>query len=114
MGLDKFEHVTKEIDGINYRVIEATISKDRADFLTQLLTHNNVPTFLESNPVKEGEAQTYNLLTPQLTFNPVVKVYNRELRTLEGHRVTPDIWNQLTDKPEPNYWDISKKEFLKK
>ena len=114
MGLDKFEHVTKEIDGINYRVIEANISKDRADFLIQLLTHNSVPTFLENNPAKEGEASTYNLLTPQLTFNPVVKVYNRELRTLDGYHVTPDIWNQLTDKPEPNYWDLSKKEFLKK
>jgi hypothetical protein len=48
-----------------------------------------------------------------VTFNPVVKVYNRELRTLAGHRVTPDYWNQLTEKTEPNYWDLSKKESQK-
>jgi hypothetical protein len=113
MALEKFEHPTKELDGINYRVIEANISQDRIDFLTKILTHNNVPVFVESNPPKEGADPTFNLLTPQLTFNPIVKVYNRELRTPDGHRVTPDIWNQLTDKPEPNYWDLSKKEFLK-
>ncbi len=114
MPLDKFEHPTKEIDGTNYRVIEANISQSRADFLTKLLAHNRVPTLLEANPVKEGEQPTFNLLTTMLTFNPIVKVYNRELRTLDGHRVTPDIWNQLTDKPEPNYWDLNKKDFLKK
>ncbi len=114
MPLDKFEHPTKEIDGINYRVIEANISQHRADFLVSLLTHNHVPVKLEPNPIKEGEEATFNLLTPMLTFNPIVKVYNRELRTQEGHRVTPDIWNQLTDIPEPNYWDLSKKDFTSK
>ncbi|HRJ29156.1 MAG TPA: hypothetical protein PLV21_10170 [Cyclobacteriaceae bacterium] len=109
MALDKFQHPTKEIDGKTYRIIETGISKNRADFLVQLLTHNKLETILETDPPKEGAEQTYTIITPDVTFNPIVKVYNRELRTLSGHRVTPDIWNQLTDKPEPNYWDLSKK-----
>jgi len=114
MALDKFQHPTKEIDGRNFRIIEAGITKGRADFLHQLLTHNKVETILETDPLKEGQEQTYTLITPDLTFNPIVKVYNRELRTLDGKHVTPDYWNQFTDQAEPNYWDLSKKAFLKK
>lgn len=114
MGLQKFEHIIKEIDGANYRVIEAGISHNRALFLQQLLTHNRVETRLEADPTQEGKEPTFTLLTPDVTFNPVIKVYNRELRTPDGRRVTPDYWNQLTEKTEPNYWDLSKKDFLKK
>lgn len=114
MGLDKFQHVTKEIDGVNYRIIESAITKERAEFLHRLLKHNKLETIIETDVPKEGQEQTYTLITPDVTFNPVVKVYNRELRTFDGHRVTPDYWNQLTDKTEPNYWDLKKKDFLKK
>jgi hypothetical protein len=51
------------------------------------------------------------LITPDVTLNAIVKVYNRELRTLDGKKVTPDYWNQKTDKLEPNYWDRGKKDF---
>lgn len=109
MPLDKFQHPTKEIDGKTFRIIEANVSKNRADFLEQLLKHNRVEIVVETDLPKEGAEQTYTIITPDVTFNPIVKVYNRELRTLDGHRVTPDIWNQLTTKAEPNYWDLGKK-----
>lgn len=109
MALDKFQHPTKEIDGKTYRIIETGISKSRADFLNELLTHNKVAVIVETDLPKEGAEQAYTIITPDVTFNPIVKVYNRELRTLSGHKVTPDYWNQLTDKTEPNYWDLSKK-----
>ncbi len=114
MALDKFQHVTKEIDGVNYRIIETGIPKSRAEFLQRLLQHNKLEVIVETDPPKEGTEQTYTLITPDVTFNPVVKVYNRELRTFDGRRVTPDYWNQLTEKTEPNYWDLDKKDFLKK
>ncbi len=112
MGLDKFQHTTKEIDGVNYRVLESAIAKSRAEFLQKLLSHNGLETKIETDLAKEGQEQTYSLITTDVTFNPVVKVYNRELRTPEGQHVTPDYWNQLTTHLEPNYWDRSKKEFL--
>ena len=112
MGLEKYQHTTKEIDGVNYRILEAGITKSRAEFLQKLLAHNHLETVIETDPPKEGQEPTFTLITADVTFNPVVKVYNRELRTPEGHRVTPDYWNQLTTNLEPNYWDRSKKEFL--
>ena len=112
MGLEKFDHTTKEIDGVNYRILEGGITKSRAEFLQKLLAHNNLETKIDADLPKEGQEQTYSLITADVTFNPVVKVYNRELRTFEGKHVTPDYWNQLTTNVEPNYYDRSKKEFL--
>ncbi|MDL5048866.1 hypothetical protein QQ054_22900 [Oscillatoria amoena NRMC-F 0135] len=111
MSLEKFQHITKEIDGVNHRVIETGVSRNRVDFLQQLLAHNKLEVIVETDPPKEGQEQTYTLITPDVTFNPVVKVYNRELRTPDGRRVTPDYWNQLTKETEPNYWDLGKKHF---
>ncbi len=114
MSLRKFEHVIKEIDGVNYRVIESGISRKRADFLQHLLSINNIEVRLEADPEAEGRERTYTLLTPDVTFNPIVKVYNRELRTPDGRRVTPDYWNQLTTDTDPNYWDLNKKNYSSK
>jgi hypothetical protein len=109
MSLQKFEHITREIEGVNYRVIETHITQERAAFLQNLLKVNGVPTRLEADPPVEGKPVTYTLLTPEVTCNPVVKVYNRELRTPDGRRITPDYWNQVTTETNPNYWDLRKK-----
>lgn len=112
MSLLKFQHPIKEINGANYRVIEDGITKERADFLHALLKHNHHETIIEEVPNKvETEPSTWLIATLDVTFNPIVKVYNRELRTPEGNRVTPDYWNQKTKKVEPNYWDREKKDF---
>jgi len=113
MSLNKTEHIIIEIDGVNHRVIEAGCAKDRVDFLQRLLTLNHVETKIqEKPPVKEGEVLTYTIATPDLSFNPIIKVYNRELRTFEGHHVTADYWNQKTNEAEPNYWDYQKKKWI--
>ncbi len=112
MTLLKFQHPIKEVNGINCRVIEEKISKERAEFLHELLALNKLETVIEEVPGKtEEEPSTWLIATPDVTFNPIVKVYNRELKTREGHKVTPDYWNQKTTKLEPNYWDLGKKEF---
>lgn len=111
MALMGGKHIEKELDGIRFRVIETAISKERADFLKQLLEHNNVEVVLvEDPPPEEGAQVTYTIGVTDVTFNPVIKVYNRELKTLDSHRVTPDYWNQKTSAHEPNYWDLSKKD----
>ena len=110
MTLLKFEHTIKEINGVNCRVIEDKITKERAEFLQGLLTYNKLETVIEEVPGKtEADPVTWLIATPDVTFNPIVKVYNRELKTREGHKVTPDYWNQKTTTLEPNYWDKSKK-----
>lgn len=115
MSLLKFEHKIIDIDGVAHRIIEAGVTKERAEFLKKLLALNKHETKIQEVPAKEeGQPPTYTLSTADVTLNPIVKVYNRELRTEDGKHVTPDYWNQLTTKLEPNYWDKSKKDFLNK
>ena len=101
MGLHKFEHVTREIDDINYRVIESGISRQRADFLQQLLRFNRVETRLEQDPPQEGKQTTYTLLTPDVTFNPVVKVYNRLVQARAASQRVFALLETRSDLPEP-------------
>ncbi len=112
MTLLKFQHPIKEINGENHRVIEDGLTKERAVFLQNLLALNKLKTVLEEVPAKvETDPSTWLIATLDVTFNPIVKVYNRELKTPEGHKVTPDYWNQKTSTLEPNYWDREKKDF---
>ena len=113
MGLNSGKHIEKEINGVYSRIIETGISKERADFLSKLLKHNGVETVVVEDVRKNEDAPvTYTLATPDLTFNPVIAVYERRLFTEDGHRVTPDYWNQKDDgeyRFNPNYWDYHKK-----
>jgi hypothetical protein len=112
MSLLKFEHKIVDIDGVAHRIIEAGTTLERAEFLQQLLSINKHETIIQEVPAKdEGQPASYNLVTPDVTFNPIVKVYNRELKTPKGQKVTPDYWNQKTTHLEPNYWDKNKKDF---
>ena len=113
MSLNKASAVIKEIDEVRCRIIESGATKERIDFLQQILNHNGVETkILEVPPKEEEDPVTYSIGTPDVTFNAIVKVYNRELMTLDNHRMTADYWNQKTDKTEPNYWDRHKKDWL--
>ena len=108
----KFEHKIIEIDGVAHRIIEEGVTQERAQFLQALLAVNSHDTKIQEIPAKaEGQSPTFTVATADVTFNPVIKVYNRELRTTDGRRVTPDYWNQKTTATEPNYWDKSKKEW---
>ncbi len=112
MSLLKFEHKIIDIDEVPHRIIEADITKERAEFLQNLLLINHHETKIQEVLAKEeGQPSTYTISTPDVTFNPIVKVYNRELKTKDGKKVTPDYWNQKTIKLEPNYWDKNKKGF---
>lgn len=113
MSLLKFEHKIIDIDEVPHRIIEAGITKERAEFLHDLLALNKHESKTQEIPAKEeGQPSTYTLATADVTLNPIVKVYNRELKTADGKHVTPDYWNQKTTKLEPNYWDKDKKDWL--
>ncbi len=126
--INKGKHIEKEIEGIRIRVVENEASRERMEFLKKLLEHNGYEVLTEENPPKpvpappvaEGEepivAPEPEMLPPtwvvgvsDIIFNPLIAVYMRKLRTLDGHHVTADYWNQVTTESEPNYWDLSKK-----
>jgi len=113
MTLSSGKHIEAEIDGIRCRVVEKGVSKPRIDFLQKLLVHNGLEVKSEELPkTEEDTSTTYIIGVTDITFNAVIKVYNRELKTLEGQKVTPDYWNQKTDEPDPNYWDLNKKDWF--
>ena len=112
MSLLSGKHSEIEINETRVRVVEKGASADRIEFLRKLLEHNGYEVLSQEEPKKEEtDPQTYVIGVTDIIFNPVVAVYNRILRTLDGKRVTPDYWNQKTDKTEPNYWDLNKKDF---
>jgi len=43
-----------------------------------------------------------------MVFNPTIWVYERKLKTVDGHKVTPDYWNQLSEDTKPQYWKNEK------
>ena len=121
--INKGKHVEKEIDGVRVRIVDDAASKERMEFLKELLTYNGYEVLAAEVPVKpppqvpEGEQATEQEQPPptwlvgvtDITFNAVLYIYQRRLRTLEGKHVTPDYFNQMTREAEPNYWDLSKK-----
>lgn len=110
MSLLKGKHKEIETEDLRLRVVEAGCSKERADFLKRLLDHNGYEAHIIEIPSKvEEEPSTLTVGVTKITFNAIVSVYQRTLKTFEGKRVTPDYWNQKTSNLEPNYWDLSKK-----
>lgn len=114
MGLLSGKKLVEEMDGVRCSVCEKGVTLERANFLKELLEHNRFEVKIVEDPpkkVEEGETPpvVYKVGVTDRSFNPVIAVYQRLLRTKDGRRITPDYWNQKTVETEPNYWDLSKK-----
>lgn len=104
------KHNITEIEGVRCTIVEKGLGEDRLQFLSELLSQNGFEIkVMEENRKSEQDPQTYLLGVTDLVFNPVIWIYQRKLRTENGHKVTADYWNQKTKITEPNYWDKSKK-----
>lgn len=107
MSLESGKHIEKEIDGDLYRVVEQGVSDiGRIKFLEALLIHNGFEVkWEEEKRKKEDDPVTMLIGVTDLTFNPVLAVYGRRLRSPDGHRVNPNYWNQKGENYDPNYWN---------
>lgn len=107
MALDG-KHTFGSIGDTRVSFVEKKIEGVRKDFLKNLLEHNGFEVVIEEEKRKnEEEPQLYTVAVTDMTFNPVVWVYERKLRTFDGHKVTADYWNQVTEKTPPQYWQKS-------
>ncbi len=43
-----------------------------------------------------------------MVFNPTLAIFQRRLKTLDGHIVTQDYWNQKNTETPPQYWRSKK------
>lgn len=99
------KHTFGSIGDTRVSFVEKKIEEDRKDFLKNLLEHNGFEVVIEEEKrKKEEDPQLYTVAVTDMTFNPVVAVYERKLRTFDGRKVTADYWNQVSENTSPQYW----------
>jgi len=109
MSLNKGKHNVGEVDGIRCTIVETGITRERADFLKELLQLNKYEVRIQeeisdppTNPKK------YTLGVTDIVFNPVIAVYQKSLKTKEGRKVTPAYWNQSGVQEMIPYWLVGR------
>jgi len=107
LALNKGKHIVAEIEGVRCTIIESGATEERAKFLKELLESNNFVIKVQ-HVTKEDEPGSFTIGITSLTFNPVIAVYERNLKTTDGHVVSPAYWNQETTFCDPRYWLLRK------
>ena len=88
--------------------VEKGVDESRSHFLKQLLEHNGLTVILEEEKKKaEEDPQLYTVAVTDMVFNPTIWIFERKMRTLDGHKVTQDYWFQRTEETKPQYWKNS-------
>jgi len=108
--LTKGKHTVAEIDGVRCTVVESDISEERMLFLKNLLEFNRFEVKTQQAVAENGELN-YTIGVTDPIFNPVIAVYERSLRTAEGHHVSAAYYCQFTKVCDPRYWMIRKNKY---
>jgi len=104
MGLGG-KHLFGSIEDQRVTFVEKKIEEGRKDFLKKLLEHNGYEVIIQEEKRKsEEEPQLYTVAVTDMVFNPTILVFERKLKTFDGHKVTQDYWNQVSEETAPQYW----------
>ena len=109
MALNKGKHNVGEVDGVRCTLVETGITKERADFLKNLLELNGYEVRIQeevSDP--PAEVKTFALGVTDIVFNPVIAVYQKSLIRKDGKKVTPNYWNQVKEADTIPYWMVGR------
>jgi hypothetical protein len=102
MAINNAKHIVSEINGVRCTIVETGATIQRAAFLKDILTTNNLEVMELQEPSKEeGGESKYTIGVTDLLFNPVFAVYEKQL---EGGPITPGYWNQECLVCDPRYW----------
>ena len=130
--LTKEGHVVEELNGVRCAIVEKLVSPERVEFLKKLLEHNGYSVVIAGTPpppVKpapkpaapapgtEGQAvvpppppppppapTTFTVGVTDITFHPMLAVYERSLLTSEDEVVSISYWNQEPSVKDELYW----------
>jgi len=106
----KAKHIVEEINGQRCTIVEKGISKERVEFLKNLLTFNTFEVLVAEDKKESDEVPTlYTLGVTDIVFNPTIAVYEMALKTPEGKRVSPAYWEQKTTEIVDEYWTFEEK-----
>lgn len=99
------KHTFGSIGETRVSFVEKKINEERKEFLKKLLEHNGFEVVIEEEKRKtEEEPQLYTVAVTDMIFNPTTYVFERRLKTFDGHKVTQDYWNQKSGDTNPMYW----------
>jgi len=102
------KHTFGSIGETRVTFVEKKVDENRRDFLKKLLEHNGFEVIIDEEKRKsDEEPQLYTVAVTDMVFNPTIWVYERKLRTFDGHKVTPGYWEQRTEETNPQYWKNS-------
>lgn len=99
------KHTFGSIGDTRVSFVEKKITEERKKFLKNLLEHNGFEVIVEEEKRKSEEVpQLYTVAVTDMIFNPATYVFERRLKTFDGHKVTQDYWNQKSEDTNPMYW----------
>ena len=102
------KHTFGSIGETRVTFVEKGVEESRKDFLKKLLEHNGLEVILEEETKKAKEdPQLYTVAVTNMVFNPTIWIFERKMKTLDGHKVTQDYWFQRTEETNPRYWKNS-------
>ena len=108
MGLSG-KHSFGSIGETRVTFVEKGVSENRRDFLKKLLEHNGFEVIIDDEIRKiDEDPQLYTVAVTDMVFNPTIWVFERKLKTFDGHKVTQDYWNQRSEDTNPKYWKNEK------
>ncbi|MBE9491006.1 MAG: hypothetical protein IMY67_11970 [Bacteroidetes bacterium] len=100
------KHMFGSIEDTRVTFVEKGVDEDRRDFLKKLLEHNKLEVIIQEDKRKtEEDPQLYTVAVTDMVFNPTIWIFQRKLKTFDGHKVTQDYWNQQTKNTKPQYWN---------
>ena len=101
-----YKHTFGAINGTRVSFVEKGISKERMEFLKNLLEYNHFTVLTEEvAPKEEGEEPTYTIGVTDMKFNAVIWIYDRRLRLPDGRYVTHEFWDKGEGVTKPQYWE---------
>ena len=127
MAINK-NHEFEELDGVKCAIVEKNAYKERLTFLKELLEYNRYTVIIAPSPPpkapapvvpKEGEPsetpvptpppapETFTIGVTHVAFNPTNAIFGRQLKTKNGHIVTPAYWeqNETVSRDEIPYYE---------
>ena len=92
------------------RLLKKGVSEERKDFLKKLLEHNGFEVIIQEDKKKaEEDPQLFTVAVTDMVFNPTIWVYERKLKTFDGHKVNQAYWEQRSEDTNPHYWNNGEK-----
>jgi hypothetical protein len=100
------KHQFGEIDGTRVTFIEKGTTKERMEFLKELMEFNGFEVLVkEKPPRKEEDPTTYDVGVTDMVFNPTIWIFDRKLKTPDGRIVTQKYWENKANHTKPQYWE---------